>query len=262
MTCSVEVCLEASSHITNPSILKHLWWVHPSPRSPPWGAGAGKEERWKWKFPLPQSSVGYPDNTLHPLFRLSVFSIKKLIYFNWRLITLQHGSGFLGWVFTSHLPHMIKDSLLLSSLRKLQQCRELSVRNRKKTKLIFLYSDSISIPSIFHDSSAHAVTRVNTLEGYSPGGHQLPQPNSCLDQCLVKSMHPPSGEAVTVVAGRWPVSHLSSEVGEGDQGTEVQVRCYVQEAERRMCANTADHLSACWSTCIHSWPFITCHVLL
>ena len=62
------------------------------------------------------------------------------------------------------------------------------------------------------------------LEGHNPGGHQLPQPNSCLDQCLVKSTHPSSVKAVTVVVGRWPVSHLSSELGEGGQGIEVQVR--------------------------------------
>ena len=94
----------------------------------------------------------------------------------------------------------------------------------QEQELIFLYRDSISIPSIFHDSSAHAVTRVNTLEGHSPGGHQLPQLSSCLDQCLIDSKRPSSGEAVRVVAGRWPVSHLSPELGEGGQGIEVQVR--------------------------------------
>ena len=94
----------------------------------------------------------------------------------------------------------------------------------QEQELIFLYRDSISIPSIFHDSSAHAVTRVNTLEGHSPGGHQLPQLSSCLDQCLIDSKRPSSGEAVAMVAGSCPVSPLSSEVGEGGQGTEVQMR--------------------------------------
>ena len=86
------------------------------------------------------------------------------------------------------------------------------------------------------------MTKVNTL-GYSPGGHQLPQLSSCLDQCLVKSKCPSSGEAVTIVVWKWPVSHLSSELGEGGQGIEVQVRWHVQEAEKEdVGSHTAFHL--------------------
>ena len=60
--------------------------------------------------------------------------------------------------------------------------------------------------------------------GYSPGGHHLLQLSSCLDKCLVKSTCPSSGGAVAIVVGRYPISHESSEVGEGGQGIEVQVR--------------------------------------
>ena len=34
-----------------------------------------------------------------------------------------------------------------------------------------------------------------------------------------------------MVVERWPVSHLSSEVGEGGQGIEIQVRWLMQKAE-------------------------------
>lgn len=60
--------------------------------------------------------------------------------------------------------------------------------------------------------------------GYSPGGHHLLQLSSCLDRYPVKSTHPSSGGAAAIVAGRCPISHVSSEVGERGQGTEVQMR--------------------------------------
>ena len=52
-------------------------------------------------------------------------------------------------------------------------------------------------------------------QAYTPGRNHLLQLSSCPDQCLVKGKCPSSGEAGAVVVGRWPVSHLSSEVGKG-----------------------------------------------
>ena len=69
----------------------------------------------------------------------------------------------------------------------------------------------------------------SSKQGYNPGGHHLPQLGSCLDQSLMKCRCPSSAEAVAMVAGRWPVSHPSSEPGEGGQGIEAQMWWHLQE---------------------------------
>ena len=47
-----------------------------------------------------------------------------------------------------------------------------------------------------------------------------------------KGKCPSSGEAGAVIVARWPVSHLSSEVGEGGQGMEAQMWWHLHEAEK------------------------------
>lgn len=101
-------------------------------------------------------------------------------------------------------------------------------------------------------------------QGYSPGLCHLSWLSSYLDQCLVNSTHPSSGGAVAMVAGRCPVSHLSSEVGGwGVRALRSRWDDTCMWLKRWMCTNTLliTYLSVDQLSSTH-WPSIICQAWL